>query len=85
MNYVKIVATLYDKTGKVVGTDFTFSDVDVLRPTERSAFKIILTEVFVVARQSRLKPGGSAFGTDRRIILVNSKSTYSPHINPALH
>src|SRR5919198_4426481 len=44
MKYVKIVATLYDKTGKAFGTDFTFSDVDVLRPAEKSPFKIILTD-----------------------------------------
>jgi len=41
MNYVKIVATLYDKTGKVVGTDFTYTDIEVLRPAEKSPFKII--------------------------------------------
>jgi hypothetical protein len=34
MKYVKVVATLYDKTGKAFGTDFTFSDVYVLRPAE---------------------------------------------------
>ena len=45
MNYVKIVATLYDKTGKVVGTDFTYADVGVLRPEEKSSFKIILTDI----------------------------------------
>jgi hypothetical protein len=45
MNYVKIVATLYDKTGKVVGTDFTYTDVDVLRPAEKSPFKIILIDL----------------------------------------
>lgn len=45
MKYVKIVATLYDKTGKAFGTDFTFSDVDVLRPAEKSPFKIILTDI----------------------------------------
>jgi len=45
MKYVKVVATLYDKTGKAFGTDFTFSDVDVLRPAEKSPFKIILTDI----------------------------------------
>jgi hypothetical protein len=45
MNYVKIVSTLYDKGGKVVGTDFTYSDIDVLRPAEKSPFKIILTDL----------------------------------------
>jgi hypothetical protein len=45
MKYVKIVAKLYNKTGKAFGTDFTFSDVDVLRPAEKSPFKIILTDI----------------------------------------
>jgi hypothetical protein len=36
---------LYDKGGKVVGTDFTYSDIDVLRPAEKSPFNIILTDV----------------------------------------
>jgi hypothetical protein len=45
MKYVKIVATLYGKTGKVIGTDFTFSDVGVLRPAEKSPFEIILTDI----------------------------------------
>jgi hypothetical protein len=45
MNYVKIVSTFYDNAGKVVGTDFTYTNVDVLRPAERSSFEIILTDV----------------------------------------
>ena len=45
MNYVKIVATLYDKDGKVLGTDFTYTDIDVLRPAEKSPFEIILTDL----------------------------------------
>jgi hypothetical protein len=45
MKYVKVVATLHDKTGKVFGTDFTFSDVYVLRPAEKSPFEIILSDI----------------------------------------
>jgi hypothetical protein len=45
MNYVKIVSTLYDSTRKVVGTDFTYTNVDVLRPAEKSSFEIILNDV----------------------------------------
>ena len=33
------------KTGKVVGTDFTYTNVDVLRPAEKSSFEIILTDL----------------------------------------
>lgn len=45
MKYVKIVATFYDSTEKIISTDFTFSDVGVLRSAEKSPFKIILTEI----------------------------------------
>ena len=44
MNFVKITSTFYDDTRKVVGTDFTYSNVDVLRPQETSPFEIILTD-----------------------------------------
>jgi hypothetical protein len=39
MNYVKIVSTFYDSTRKVVGTDFTYTDVDVLRPEKSHLLK----------------------------------------------
>ena len=38
MNDVNVVATFYDSAGKVVGTDFTYANVDVLRPAEKSSF-----------------------------------------------
>jgi hypothetical protein len=50
---------------------------DMLNPNE---------EILVVARQSRLKPGGSAFtpnivfGTDRRIILSSSSISCSQQL-----
>src|SRR5215217_4643971 len=44
MNYVKIVSTFYDNTGKVVGTDFIYTNIDVLRPAEKSSFEIILND-----------------------------------------
>jgi hypothetical protein len=43
--YVKIVVTLFDSSGKVVGADFTYADVGMLRPAEKSSFKIILTDI----------------------------------------
>jgi hypothetical protein len=45
MNYVKLVSTFYDSTGMVVGTDFIYANVDVLRPAEKSSFEIILNDV----------------------------------------
>jgi hypothetical protein len=38
MNYVKIISTFYDNTRKVAATDFTYTNVDVLRPGEKSSF-----------------------------------------------
>jgi hypothetical protein len=44
MNYVKVVSIFYDNAGKVVGTDFTYTNVDVLGPAEKSSFEIILND-----------------------------------------
>jgi hypothetical protein len=44
MNFVKIISTFYDNTGKVVGTDFTYSNIEVIRPGEKSSFEIILND-----------------------------------------
>ena len=44
MNNVKIVATFYDSARRVVGTDFTYTNVDVIRPAEKSSFEIILDD-----------------------------------------
>src|SRR5438067_6786119 len=43
-DFVKVVSTFYDNTGKVVGTDFTYSHIKVLRPWERSSFELILSD-----------------------------------------
>ena len=43
-DFVKVVSTFYDSTGKVVGTDFTYSHIKVLRPWERSSFELILSD-----------------------------------------
>src|ERR1051326_1659483 len=44
MNYVKIVSTFYDNIRRVVGTDFTYTNVDLLKPAEKSSFELILTD-----------------------------------------
>jgi hypothetical protein len=64
MKYVKIVATLYDDTGKVVGTDFTYTDVDVLRPAEKSSFAIILTDIGQSQKVSSYKLSASGDKTE---------------------
>jgi hypothetical protein len=59
MNYVKIVSTFYDSTRKVIGTDFTYTNVDVLRPAEKSSFEIILTDVTQSQKVSSYKLSAS--------------------------
>ena len=43
INFVQVIATLYDASKQVVGTSNTYTDVDFLRPGERSGFDIILS------------------------------------------
>jgi|SRR5215212_6658538 len=59
-NYVKIVSTFYDNTGKVIGTDFTYSNVDVLRPGEKSSFEIILNDAVQSQKVDSYKLSASA-------------------------
>lgn len=40
--YVKIVATCYDETGKVVDADFTFSDPMDIDPAQKAPFEILV-------------------------------------------
>jgi hypothetical protein len=44
MEFVEITATFYDSTGKVVGTESGFTDMDILRPAETSPFDILLND-----------------------------------------
>ena len=44
MEFVEITATFYDAAGKVVGTGSGYTDMDILRPAERSPFEILLTD-----------------------------------------
>ena len=42
--FVKVIATFYDSTNRTIGTSFTFTDVDVLRPEEKSPFNLVLDD-----------------------------------------
>lgn len=42
--FVQIVATLYDEAGQIVGTDFTYADLDVLPPGGTSPFELSIGE-----------------------------------------
>ena len=40
--FIKVTSSFYDSSNKIVGTSFAYTDVDVLRPGEKSPFDIIL-------------------------------------------
>jgi hypothetical protein len=42
--YVKIVATFYDQTGEVVGTDYTYSDPSDIASGQKAPFELTLIE-----------------------------------------
>lgn len=39
--FVKLIVTLYDVTGKVIGADFAYTDLDVIPPGETSSFEVV--------------------------------------------
>jgi hypothetical protein len=44
LDFVKVVSTFYDGTGKIVGTDSPYANIKVLRPGEKSSFELILDD-----------------------------------------
>ena len=50
INYVQIVGTFYDSRGLLIDTDFTYADLDYLRPGEKSPFRLIISDESVVQR-----------------------------------
>lgn len=40
LNLVKIVAVFYDKAGKIVDTNFTYTTIEIIKPGEKSPFQI---------------------------------------------
>jgi hypothetical protein len=42
--YVEIVASLYDASNKLVGTDNTFAQLDILKPGQKSPFRVIVSD-----------------------------------------
>jgi hypothetical protein len=48
--FVQIVATLYDEAGIVVGTAFTFTDLDILSPGATSPFELTVGDEIDFAR-----------------------------------
>jgi predicted secreted protein with PEFG-CTERM motif len=58
--FVQVTATLYDDQGTVVGTPFTYTFIDVMRPGERSAFNIVFADSNQASRISSYTLNASA-------------------------
>lgn len=50
VNYVQIVGTFYDSSGLIIDSDFTYTDLDYLRPGEKSPFRLIISNEAVASR-----------------------------------
>ena len=50
VNFVQIVGRFYDSEGVLIDTDFTYTTLDVLRPGEKSPFKLIIIDQSVAQR-----------------------------------
>jgi len=53
--FLKFVATWYSEDGEVVGTDYSYSILDEVRPGEKTPFYIVLAEDNVIATKVRLQ------------------------------
>mgnify|MGYP001765487739 CR=1 FL=1 len=49
-DYVKVVVTLYDSAGKVVGTDFTYTEIDTVLAGQKSPFEVLELDNSVVSK-----------------------------------
>ena len=50
VQFVQIVGTFYDSAGVLIDTDFTYTDLDYLRPGEKSPFNLIISDESVAQR-----------------------------------
>ena len=50
VNFVQIVGRFYDSSGLLIDTDFTYTDLDYLRPGEKSPFRLIISDETVAQR-----------------------------------
>jgi len=53
--FVKVLATLYNETGGIVDTDFTYTYVDVIAPGERSPFKLTFWDLSATPERCRIQ------------------------------
>jgi hypothetical protein len=75
MEFVEIVATLYDDAGQVVGTDFTYAELDVIPPGGKSPFETG-TDKWAGTTNYKLQVEGSSGTLPRQDIVILSHSHY---------
>jgi hypothetical protein len=75
MQFVKIVATLYDKDNKVVGTTFTYTDLDVIPAGGKSPFELG-TDKWTGTTQYKVQVEGRAGGSSRQDLVISSHKSY---------
>jgi hypothetical protein len=75
IEFVRIVATLYDDAGQVVGTDFTYTEIDVIPPGSKSPFETG-TDAWAGTTDYKLQIEGNAGTLPRQDIAILSHSHY---------
>src|SRR5919106_4933502 len=50
VQFVQIVGRFYDSNGLLIDTDFTYTDLDLIRPGEKSPFRLIISDETVAQR-----------------------------------
>ena len=75
IGFVKIVATLYDDAGNVVGTDFTYTELVVIPAGSRSPF-VTGTDEYEGVTQYKLQTQGSPANLPREDLVILSHSHY---------
>jgi hypothetical protein len=50
VQFVQIVGRFYDSSGLLIDTDFTYTELDLLRPGEKSPFRLIISDESVAQR-----------------------------------
>lgn len=51
LDYVQVIGTFYDSMGKVVGTDYTFTNPTSINAGAKAPFHLILSEASIPIRQ----------------------------------
>jgi len=79
MEYVKIVVTLYDDAGTVVGTDFTYTELDVIPAGDKSPFQTG-TDQWQGATNYKLQAQGREGSLPRQDLAIQGDQSYTDGI-----